>query len=276
MKNMIGMIPIKIKDIEMLSFESLNSFGDIFNFVTTRNGAVAGDPYSSFNLGVHSGESVEKVLMRQNILREALGINQGNFILPRQVHGCNVAVVDRAFLDKSLNDQKEAVSQVDALITNIPKVCIGVTTADCVPVLLYDPVKKSIAAIHAGWRGTVQHIVSTTLRRMQTDFGSSPSDIYAAIGPSISLSQFEVGDEVYWAFKESYANIEKLSMKHPITEKYHIDLWKANYSDLCAAGVDVSHIEIAGICTKTHNELFFSARALGPKSGRFISGIYLR
>ncbi len=270
------MKPVKIENIEMLSFESLNSFDDIFNFVTTRNGAVAGDPYSSFNLGVHSGESLDRVLAHQEMLRKAIGIAQGHFILPRQVHGCGVAIVDHHFLNLSLDDRKVAVSQADALLTDIPEVCIGVTTADCVPVLLYDPVKRCIAAIHAGWRGTVQHIVSLTVRRMVAHFGVSPSDIYAAIGPSISCEQFEVGDEVYDAFKSSYANVGKLSVRHPVTGKYHIDLWQANRIDLCDAGVPATHIEIAGLCTKAHSDRFFSARALGVKSGRFISGIFLR
>ena len=136
---------IKIGDIEMLSFESLNSFDDIFNFVTTRNGVIEGDTYSSFNLGVHSGEAVSRVLERRNMLRETLGIAPGHFILPRQVHGNGIAIVDEHFLKMSSDEQKEAVSQADALITNIPEVCIGVTTADCVPVLLYDPVKNCAA-----------------------------------------------------------------------------------------------------------------------------------
>ena len=267
---------IKIGNIEMLSFESLNSFDDIFNFVTTRNGVIEGDTYSSFNLGVHSGEAVSRVLERRNMLRETLGIAPGHFILPRQVHGNGIAIVDEHFLKMSSDEQKEAVSQADALITNIPEVCIGVTTADCVPVLLYDPVKKCIAAIHAGWRGTVQHIVSVTIRSMFLHFGSLSADIYAAIGPSIGYEQFEVGDEVYEAFRSSYFNIDELSARHPVTGKYHIDLWKANHTDLCSAGVVEKHIEIAGLCTKIHNDLFYSARTLVLKSGRFVSGIYMR
>ena len=113
---------IKIGDIEMLSFESLNSFDDIFNFVTTRNGVIEGDTYSSFNLGVHSGEAVSRVLERRNMLRETLGIAPGHFILPRQVHGNGIAIVDEHFLKMSSDEQKEAVSQADALITNIPEV----------------------------------------------------------------------------------------------------------------------------------------------------------
>lgn len=267
---------IRCQNIEMLSFESLDSFGDIFNFVTTRNGAIAGNSYSSFNLGVHSGEIVDKVLERREILRKAIGIAPGRFILPRQVHGNGVAVIDENFLNMSADRRKDAVSLADALITDIREVCIGITTADCVPVLLYDPVKKVIAAIHAGWRGTVQHIVSVTVRDMVMRFGVSPADIFAAIGPSIGQEQFEVGDEVYEAFRDSYVDVDRLSMKHPGTGKYHIDLWEANRIDLFDAGVPAEHIEIAGLCTRTHSDIFFSARDLGVKSGRFVSGIYLR
>lgn len=151
-----------------------------------------------------------------------------DFYSPRQVPGNGIAIVDEHFLKMSSDEQKEAVSQADALITNIPEVCIGVTTADCVPVLLYDPVKKCIAAIHAGWRGTVQHIVSVTIRSMFLHFGSLSADIYAAIGPSIGYEQFEVGDEVYEAFRSSYFNIDELSARHPVTENIISISWKAN------------------------------------------------
>ncbi|WP_455496778.1 peptidoglycan editing factor PgeF [Coprobacter sp.] len=267
---------IKHRDIEMLSFESLDSFDDIFNFVTTRNGAIDGDPYSSFNLGMHSGEAVDKVLEHQETLRKTIGIASGRFILPRQIHGNGVAVIDETFLGLSSDGRKNAVSRADALITNIPMVCIGITTADCVPVLLFDPVKKAVGVAHAGWRGTVQHIVSATVYNMVVRFGTSPADIYAAIGPSIGQEQFEVGDEVYEAFRDAYTEIERLSMRHPVTGKYHIDLWEANRADLYDAGILSEHIEVAGLCTRTRNDLFFSARDLGVKSGRFISGIYLK
>lgn len=260
----------------MLSFESLNSFGDIFNFVTTRNGAVEGNPYSSFNLGVHSGEDVDTVLKHQETLREAVGISPDCFFLPRQIHGNGVAVIDEDVLGMSSDERESLLARADALITDIPMVCIGITTADCVPVLLYDPVKKVVAAVHAGWRGTILHIVSATVRNMTARFGSAPSDLYAAIGPSIGMEQFEIGDEVFASFRNSYSDIDKLSIRHAGTGKYHIDLWEANRIDLCDAGVLTEHIEIAGLCTRTYNDLFFSARALGMKSGRFISGIYLK
>lgn len=122
----------------------------------------------------------------------------------------------------------------------------------------------------------MQHIVSVTIRSMFLHFGSLSADIYAAIGPSIGYEQSRSEMKYMKAFRSSYSNIDELSARHPVTGKYHIDLWKANHTDLCSAGVVEKHIEIAGLCTKIHNDLFYSARASGLKSGRFVSGIYMR
>ena len=114
---------------------------------------------------------------------------------------------------------------IDALITNVPGYCVCVTTADCVPVLLYDRRLQVVAAVHAGWKGTVQHIVSSVMEHMSRNFGTRGADVVACIGPSISLESFEVGDEVYEAFKESGFDMSIISTKKRKTGKHHIDLW---------------------------------------------------
>ena len=150
--------------------------------------------------------------------------------------------------------------------------CLCVSTADCVPVLLYDVSKDVIAAIHAGWRGTVGRIVEKTLEVMGSEYGTEGKDVIACIGPSISLESFEVGDEVYAAFAEAGFEMSCIARKY---EKWHLDLWEANRLQLLAHGVLPEHIEVAGICTYKNYEDFFSARRLGIKSGRILSGIMI-
>ena len=165
---------------------------------------------------------------------------------------------------------------VDALVTNVPGVCIAVSTADCVPVLLYAPDVKTVAAIHAGWRGTVQRIVAKTVRFLIDEYGADPCLMKAGIAPSIGPDAFEVGEEVVDAFREVGFEMPRILKRNVDTGKAHIDLWEANRLQLLSEGLSTGHIELAGICTYTHPDDFFSARRLGIKSGRILSGIIVK
>ena len=129
--------------------------------------------------------------------------------------------------------------------------------------------------MHAGWRGTVAHILRSTLEKMRRIFGTEGKDVTACIGPSISLESFEVGEEVYEAFKEQDFDMLRISTWNGQTGKHHLDLWEANRIQLLSFGIPDSQIELSGICTYTHCDEFFSARRLGIRSGRILSGIML-
>lgn len=258
------MLIINTHSIEMLEFESLHSYSGISHFITTRNGAVSGSSYSSFNMCDYVGDDPMSVeYCRQRMARQ-LEIPVANLLFPRQVHGDRIAVAE----DLSLLDE------CDALITNQPHLCIGVSTADCVPILLYSPQKQVVGAVHAGWRGTVMHIAAKTVRRMCELYGCEPSGIVAGIGPSISSDSFEVGEEVAQAFRE--AGFIEVGLRNNITGKPHIDLWEANRQDLLQAGLISEKIEIAEICTYKNPSRLFSARREGIKSGRIASAIMLK
>jgi YfiH family protein len=160
----------------------------------------------------------------------------------------------------------EAVGRpdADALITNTPGVIIGVKTADCVPVLLADPVHRAVAAVHAGWRGTAASIVQAAIRRMSQEYGTRPEDLHAMIGPSIGSCCYEVGPEVAAEF-----GIRVLS-------RVRLDLWQLNRKQLEAAGLNPANIELLEECTRCDAERYHSYRRDGAAAGRMLSWIRIR
>lgn len=260
----------------MLGYESLNSYSNISHFVTTRHGGCGEGTYDSFNCSPYCGDDQEVVRRNQQLLIGGLSHSLVELVIPHQTHGTSCVVIDDFYIIECEEEARRSLLEsVDAVITNRPGYCLCISTADCVPVLLYDKEHQVVAAIHAGWRGTMNRIVQSTLERMKEVFGTEGDQVVACIGPSISLQSFEVGDEVYAAFKEAGFDMPSISMRKAETGKYHLDLWEANRMELLEFGMPASQIEVAGICTYTHHDEFFSARRLGIHSGRILSGIML-
>ena len=234
--------------------------------------------YEGFNITHYCGDAPQHIKHCRSELCHELGIDDRHLLLPRQTHDDKVLFVDDEFLELPATEQQHALYGVDAIVTTTASTCIGVSTADCIPVLLYDKERKAVAAIHAGWRGTVAKIVMQCIELMQTRLGSSPADITAVIAPGISVKAFEVGDEVYDAFKESGFEMQSIARRYPTAdgkEKWHIDLWEANRQQLLQCGILSKDIQVAGICTFTRHQEFFSARRLGINSGRIFNGIMM-
>lgn len=194
---------------------------------------------------------------------------------PHQTHTCNVHIIT------SYNTKRDDLCDVDALITALPNLPIGVRTADCVPILIYDYKKKVCAAIHAGWRGTVGRISQATISKMQQEFGCEPADMVAAIGPSIGPDSFQVGDEVVEAFQDADFPMNLIhsyrgkKVKGTMEGGHHIDLWAANHWSLTECGIPLSQIQVAGICTYENAHKFYSARHDGNlKTRRIINVIH--
>lgn len=188
---------------------------------------------------------------------EALGLRLEDLALPRQVHSDNVLWMKEV-------GRPEAT---DAVITDKPGLCVCVKTADCIPVLLYDERQRIVAAVHAGWRGTVARIVQKTIEQMKP---LNPKDLHAIIGPGISLEWFEVGDEVCEAFKAEGFPMERIAKR---MGRWHIDLWDANRWLLEQMGVE--DIYIQGTCTRGSMD-FFSARRETINTGRNYNGIFIK
>ena len=249
----------------MLEYGILKPYSNIFAFSTTRHGGCGEETYAAFNCTHYCGDNPGHVKANLETLSALLPVHPRVVVIPRQTHTTNVRVIADVPTSEELQD-------VDAVVTQLKGFCLCVSTADCVPVLLYDKKKLVVAAIHAGWRGTVGRIVEKTLEVLRIHYGTEGKDVVACIGPSISLESFEVGDEVYAAFEEAGFDMNRIARRY---EKWHLDLWEANRMQLLAYGVLPEHIEVAGVCTYQQHEDFFSARRLGIKSGRILSGIQI-
>lgn len=262
------MIRKQINNLPLWQFEIFSASPAIRHFVTGREGGVSEGEKGALNLSYHVGDEPENVLQNRTVVGQAMGLEAGNLMFPKQVHGNNVVHVNKSNLGAALEAG-------DALMTTMPGIVLMTTAADCVPVLLFDPVKKVIAAAHAGWRGTVAKIVQNTLLAMQENFGSEPHDILAGIGPSISPQVYEVGEEVIAAVKTAFKDeASQLLVMTETPGKAKFNLWEANKLQLLQLGVPNENIEVAGICTFSNPEKFFSARA-SKDSGRFAAGIML-
>lgn len=261
----------------MVKLLKYNTTASTIAFSTYRGEGVG--CYGGFNITPYCGDAQEHVDACRKELCELFGIADRQLILPYQTHSDKVAIVDECFMQLGDNEQKEALDGVDAIITALPHTCIGVSTADCIPILLHDTELNVIAAIHAGWRGTVARITQKAIETMERHYGCKPRDIKAIIAPGISIDAFEVGDEVYETFSAADFPMEEIARRYPTAtggEKWHIDLWEANSHTLQQCGIAKEEIHVAGICTFTRHEEFFSARRLGIKSGRIFNGIMLK
>ena len=263
---------IQLSNKRMLEYGLNESDSNIFSFSTTRHGGYSEGTYASFNCNDYCGDDLELVGRNQRLLREMLP-GCPELIIPHQVHKTEVKIIDSFFLQQDESVRKEILEGVDAIVSDQKGVCLCISTADCIPVLCYDTRKQIIAAAHAGWRGTVERIVEKTLRLMMEQYGTNCADVKAVIGPGISLESFEVGDEVYQAFVSARFDMNYIAKRYA---KWHIDLWEANRLQLLRCGVHAENIEIANVCTYKQHDDFFSARRLGIRSGRILTGIMLK
>ncbi len=262
----------------LLLFGLLDNEEAILHFSTTRTGGVSHGAYGSLNTGNFSDDSPLNIHENRKIIARMFYMETEEFIIPHQTHGTRVLTVDKDFLGLDHSLAIETMYGVDAVITNEKGIFLCVTTADCVPILLYDKKKGVIAAIHAGWKGTVGGIVENTIHEMIRQYGSSTNDIIAGIGPAIGQARYEVGEEVVEQFGAKGFDIsnEAICYKKRTTAKYHLDLKEINRKELLRLGVPESTIEKSDLCTFEEHELFFSARRQTVHSGRMLTGIMIK
>lgn len=246
---------------------------EVTAFSTTRYGGCSTGNYASFNINEYCGDDISCVRRNRAALCELLGIQDSNLIYPHQTHGVEVEIITADFLNSPAEYQKRCLDGVDALITSERGVCIAVSTADCVPILLYDDAHKVVAAVHSGWRGTAKKNVVGVIAQLQKSFGCKPSGLKVVMGPAISRDTFEVGQEVYDCFADNGFPMRDIADRK--RERWYVDLKEANRWLLMQSGVLSPNISISDICTYRQSEEYFSARKLSIQSGRILTGIMM-
>lgn len=227
---------------------------------STRLGGISPLPYSSMNLGMSVNDLKENVQRNRELFFGELGIGLHQFVISKQVHGNNVFVADEPITTEGF----------DALITNKPNLFLVISIADCTPILIYDTKNKAVAAIHAGWKGTVAEIVKHTLYKMKEEYGTAGNNCKAYIGACIGYSSFEVGEEVAQQFDTVFKRFDEQK------QKWLVDLKSVNKQQLLDFGVINENIEISPYCTVKDETLFFSHRRDKGVSGRMMAVIGMK
>lgn len=233
----------------------------MFHAVLTRRGGFSREPYASLNTGGTVGDDPDAVLKNHELIYDVLDYPFDSRFDVWQVHGTRVICADEPRELDALH------TKADAILTDRPEVTLFMRFADCVPILLYDPVQHVIGIAHAGWQGTAKQIARRTVERMAACYDSKPADLLAGIGPSICSSCYEVGPEVRAAFAESFGSDRSEAFFEQRASKLYLDLWTANEVTLQDAGV--SQIEVASLCTAEHLDDWYSHRAEQGLTGRF-------
>jgi YfiH family protein len=240
------------------TFSNLSHYDQqLSHFVSNRFGGYSKGKYESLNLSDNVGDDPGAVIKNREIVRKTLGTKSLSFT--KQEHGDEVVI--------RTIENSENIFEADAQITNVPGIGLAALIADCVPILLFDPVQKSIAAIHSGWKSTALNIGGKTVRKMGADLGSNPKNIKAAIGPGICKNSFETGLEVFDKLKNFVPKNIKFTSPHKQAGKVYIDLHLVVKYQLIEVGILESSIETMAIDTYS-NKQYFSARRMGFESGR--------
>ena len=248
-----------------LTADGFEAAGGVAHGFSTRLGGVSEGIYATLNLGMNRGDAPDRG--RENYRRfcAAIGADMGNIVCASQVHGDTVRTVTAADLGIGLDEPEPW--QADGLVTDIPGVTLAVYSADCLPILLYDPVRRVVGAVHAGWRGTALGIAAKAVERMVDCYGCDRLDILAAVGPGISKCCFETHEDVPNAMTSALGVCATPYIDPIENGKFKVDLKGINAMRLERAGLLPEHIAVSGDCTACHPEKYWSHRVTNGVRG---------
>lgn len=229
---------------------------------STRKGGVSKEHLASLNLSFSVEDAKENVLENFRRIGERFGKAPEDFVLSKQSHETKVLKVGTKDRGKGITKERD-YEGIDALITDEEGLILSCFSADCVPILFYDPIRKAVGACHSGWRGTKGKILRNVVEEMSKHFSSNPGDILIAIGPSISKEQYIVSEDLGLSFLEDYPDLGEDAaspMQRISKDKFQLDLWDLNRRIALDSGIREEHISISGYCTMENPELFFSHR----------------
>ena len=246
---------------EGLKYFSFSSFEKhVRHGFFTRIGGFSPKPWESLNMGGTVGDESGRVAQNRQLAFDVLKLDSQSLFDAWQVHSATVAL---AVAPRVISEDYQ---KADIILTNQPNVTLMMRFADCTPILLHDPVNKVIGLIHAGWMGTLKLAAKIAVEAMVENYGSSPENLRAAIGPSIGPDHYEVGADVYKEVQKAFGDNNHVLIEQ-INGNFHFDMWEAN--KLLLEGAGVKEIEVAGLCTGCNLDDWFSHRAEKGKTGRF-------
>ena len=269
------MLETHLQSLSTFRFQNLSKQSRVDHFVSTRIGGLSPPPYESLNLGFHVGDIAKTVLKNRERLAANIGIPLSDFTIAKQVHSGTVTIVTEGMRGYGAAALDTAVEATDAIVTDVPHLCLTVLMADCVPILFLNPQKRVVGAVHAGWRGTVKSVVQNTVDTLKEKFSCEPTDVLVGIGPSIGPCHYEVGPEVISQVEAICGSTDGYINNESPDGKGYFNLWEANKRQIIEAGIPSKNIEVAEICTYCNAHLFFSERHQRGRTGRFGAGIML-
>ncbi len=249
------------RGIPLVQFPHFLAAGLKAHGITTRQGGVSEGALASLNMGRRTLDAAENITENHRRVAEALGVSPGSFVFSDQVHGVEIREVNH-------DNQKEPLAHTDGLMTDAASITLVTLYADCMPILIYDPVRSVIGMAHSGWRGTAQAIGPKLVQAMADRYGSKPENLLAALGPAIGPCCFEVGEEVTEAFRAMAPLREESLWLSDSNGKPQVDLARINRILLTQAGVPEEAVKTASLCTSCHPELLYSHRRDHGNTGR--------
>ena len=257
-----------LETVSSLSIPAFQRTPSVTAAFSVRLGGVSQPPYSALNLAYHVGDADASVAENRRRFCDSLGIEVGSLVIAQQVHGDRIAVIDESQAGCGAYRHADAIPGADGMVTASRSVALAVLTADCVPVLIVDPVREAVGIAHAGWRGTLQRIASRAVLKMRDAFGTEPVDCLVALGPSIGSCCYTVGEDVASLFRREFGSVTCVM-------ENRLDLRRAIEIQLVEIGVERRNISSAGLCAACNLVLFYSHRAEGGCAGRMMSVIKL-
>ncbi len=258
------------KGVPYLSFPLLEQTGVVRHGFSTRLGGVSKGHCATMNISTTRGDEPEAIEENRRRIAAAIGVEPTDFTYTHQTHTTNVAVVEE-------KDRGGKFLDTDGMVTDVPGICLVTFYADCVPLFFVDPVHRAIGLSHSGWRGTVGRMGKVTLELMQEQYGTDPTQVFAAIGPSICQECYEVSGDVIGEFQEAFDESLWQELFYENTDgKYQLDLWRANQIVLTEAGVRREQIAVTNVCTHCNPDILFSHRSTGTARGNLSAFLALR
>jgi len=254
------------------TFSHFSAFG-LKHGVSARLGGASNEPFTSLNLALHVGDDPDTVRINRQLYCRTLDIPAAALVTAEQIHSDSIHLVTAQDYGRGAINYQEAFPETDALITQVPGIPLMLFFADCVPVLIFDPVQRVIAVVHAGWKGTVALLARKTVLAMQSYCQTQPEDCLVGIAPSIGPCCYKVDTPVIERLKASFVHWESLLKKEETHWK--LNLWEANRQQLREIGVKDENIINSQVCTACNSSLFFSYRKEQGKTGRLAAFIML-